>query len=81
MLAVLREYAKEFKPDKRGYLFEGSIKGQPYSVRSLQEVLQSAKRHAGVLKPLVACMLAAQFCHTFGGKRYRCDHDTEIIGA
>jgi integrase/recombinase XerD len=51
LLAVLREYAKEFKPDKRGYLFEGSIKGQPYSVRSLQEVLQSAKRHAGVVKP------------------------------
>lgn len=51
LLVVLREYAKEFKPDKRGYLFEGSIKGQPYSVRSLQEVLQSAKRHAGVVKP------------------------------
>jgi len=51
LLVILREYAKEYKPDKRGFLFEGSIKGQPYSVRSLQEVLQSAKRHAGVVRP------------------------------
>lgn len=51
LLVVLREYAKEYQPDVRGYLFEGSIKGRPYSVRSLQEVLQSAKRKAGIIKP------------------------------
>jgi site-specific recombinase XerD len=48
---MLREYALEYNPDKRGYLFEGSTKGTTYSVRSLQEVLQAAKRKAGVIKP------------------------------
>jgi len=48
---MLREYAKEYKPDKKGYLFEGRPKGSPYCSRSLQEVLQEAKRKAGVLKP------------------------------
>jgi site-specific recombinase XerD len=51
LLVMLREYASEYKPDKRGYLFEGSIKGSPYHVRSLQEVLQDAKRKAGVIRP------------------------------
>ncbi len=51
LLVMLREYALEYKPDKKGYLFEGSAKGDPYSTRSLQEVLQSAKKKAGVIKP------------------------------
>lgn len=51
LLVMLREYAREYKPDKNGYLFEGQEKGRPYSTRSLQEVLQAAKKTAGVLKP------------------------------
>jgi integrase/recombinase XerD len=51
LLVMLREYAKEYKPDIRGYLFEGRHKGSPYCTRSLQEVLQEAKRKVGVLKP------------------------------
>lgn len=51
LLIMLREYALNYKPDKKGYLFEGSIKNTPYSSRSLQEVLQAAKKKAGVLKP------------------------------
>lgn len=51
LLVMLREYALEYKPDKKGYLFEGNIKGNPYSTRSLQEVLQSAKKKAGIIKP------------------------------
>jgi site-specific recombinase XerD len=51
LLVMLREYALEYNPDKKGYLFEGSAKGDPYSTRSLQEVLQSAKKKAGVIKP------------------------------
>jgi len=51
LLVMLRAYAVEYKPDKKGYLFEGSIKGTAYSSRSLQEVLQAAKKKAGVLKP------------------------------
>lgn len=51
LLVMLRAYALEFKPAKNGYLFEGSTKGTAYSSRSLQEVLQAAKKKAGVLKP------------------------------
>ena len=51
LLVMLRDYAKEYKPDKKGYLFGGSSPGSPYSTRSLQEVLQAAKKKAGVIKP------------------------------
>lgn len=51
LLVMLREYALEYKPNKKGYLFKGNTKGNPYSTRSLQEVLQFAKKKAGVMKP------------------------------
>jgi integrase/recombinase XerD len=51
LLIMLREYAREYKPDKNGFLFEGSTQGQCYSTRSLQQVLQAAKKKAGILKP------------------------------
>ncbi|MEO6905737.1 MAG: tyrosine-type recombinase/integrase [Ginsengibacter sp.] len=51
LLVMLREYAKEYNPDKKGYLFMGSTPGSAYSTRSLQEVLQAAKKRAGVMKP------------------------------
>ena len=51
LLVMLRDYALQFKPDKKGYLFEGNAKGTPYSTRSLQEVLQAAKKKAGILRP------------------------------
>ena len=48
---MLRKYAIDYKPDKKGYLFEGSSIGTPYSTRSLQEVLQAVKKKAGVIRP------------------------------
>ncbi len=51
LLVMLREYAKQYKPDTRGWLFEGNIKGNAYSTRSLQEVIQAAKVKAGIIKP------------------------------
>jgi site-specific recombinase XerD len=50
LLIMLREYWKEYKPDKDGYLFAGQWAGQPYSTRSMQLVLERAKERAGVLK-------------------------------
>lgn len=50
LLVVLREYARQYQPDKQGYLFEGQEKGTPYSTRSLQLVLQDAKQRAGIIK-------------------------------
>ena len=48
---MLREYARAYKPAAKGYLFEGAQKGQPYSSRSLQEVLAAAKKKAGIMRP------------------------------
>lgn len=47
LLEVLREYAREFRP--REYLFEGQNGGE-YSPRSLQLILQKAKKAAGIHK-------------------------------
>lgn len=51
LLVMLREYFKQMKPAKDGYLFAGQYKGEPYSTRSLQLVLAAAKKKAGILKP------------------------------
>jgi site-specific recombinase XerD len=50
LLVMLREYARAYNPDKKGYLFEGHLPGTPYSTRSLQEVIQAAKKKAGVTR-------------------------------
>ncbi len=50
LLIMLREYWKEYKPKKEGYLFEGQNKNEPYSTRSLQLILAAAKQKAGILK-------------------------------
>ncbi len=51
LLVMLREYWKIYKPAADGFLFEGQNKGEPYSSRSLQQVLTAAKQRAGILKP------------------------------
>lgn len=51
LLVMLREYFMVFKPKKNGYLFCGQQPDEPYSSRSLQQVLQNAKQKAGILKP------------------------------
>ena len=51
LLVMLREYAKQYKIAGKGYLFEGQTKGECYSTRSLQLVLNAAKQKAGILKP------------------------------
>lgn len=45
-LKYLREYAKEYKPKK--YLFEGQYEGMPYSTRSMQAILDRAKKKAKI---------------------------------
>ncbi|RYD72376.1 MAG: integrase, partial [Sphingobacteriales bacterium] len=51
LLVMLREYARQYRPDKKGWLFEGQEKGGAYSTRSLQEILQQAKTKAGIVRP------------------------------
>ncbi len=51
LLIMLREYWKAYNPKKNGYLFAGQFEGEPYSTRSLQMVLNAAKKKAGIIKP------------------------------
>ena len=51
LLVMLREYATNYKPSGKGFLFQGSSEDTPYSVRSLQEILHLAKEKANVFKP------------------------------
>ncbi len=51
LLVMLKAYIEEYTPPENGYLFEGNIKGTAYSSRSLQEVIQAAKKKAGVIRP------------------------------
>jgi len=51
LLIMLREYWKKYKPTRDGVLFQGQYAGEPYSTRSLQLILASAKQKAGILKP------------------------------
>jgi site-specific recombinase XerD len=51
LLVMLREYAINYKPSGKGFLFQGSSEGSPYSGRSLQEILHLAKEKAKVFKP------------------------------
>jgi site-specific recombinase XerD len=48
-LKYLREYYKAYQPKE--YMFEGQNKDQPYSTRSIQAILQQAKKAAGIKAP------------------------------
>lgn len=50
LLVMLREYYKKYQPSPKGFLFEGQYRGEPYSSRSLQLVMETAKKKAGILK-------------------------------
>lgn len=50
LLIMLREYYRHYKPVKDGYLFCGEHHDEPYSTRSIQLVLQAAKKRAGIVK-------------------------------
>lgn len=49
LLVLLREYARQYRPSD--FLFAGEKPGAPYSTRSVQLILDAAKKKAGVMKP------------------------------
>ena len=49
ILEMLREYYSSFRPKK--FLFEGAIPGEPYSDKSLQQVLKQALQKTKITKP------------------------------
>jgi integrase/recombinase XerD len=58
LLALLRDYVKEYKPTD--YLFEGQ-NGGAYSSRSVQQIMKRAVRNAGIRKPATVHTLRHSF--------------------
>lgn len=58
LLVMLRAYYKEYRPKK--FLFEGA-NGQRYSIRSLESIIDTAKRKAGIVKEGSMHMLRHSF--------------------
>ena len=55
LLEPLRTYYRSYRP--MTWLFEGQTVGEPYSPRSLQQVVKQAAKRAGVKRPVTAHML------------------------
>ncbi len=55
LLPLLREQYREFRPVT--FLFEGQHPGEPYSARSLQQVVKQAAARAGIRRPISLHML------------------------
>lgn len=52
LLELLREYYKAYRPKK--YLFEGQMAGQPYNMRSLQQIVRQAAARAGITRKVTS---------------------------
>ncbi|MCY7292896.1 MAG: site-specific integrase [Ferruginibacter sp.] len=52
VLDVLEQYYKLSDIKPKNYLFEGNEEGQPYSIRSAQQIFNDARKSAGILKSL-----------------------------
>lgn len=50
IIGLLRDYYKGYKP--KVYLFEGAKEGEPYTERSLQQVMKYCTQKAGIEKPV-----------------------------
>jgi integrase/recombinase XerD len=50
VLDVLEQYYKMSEVKPTNYLFEGQTKGQPYTIRSAQQIFTDAKVKAGIIK-------------------------------
>jgi integrase/recombinase XerD len=52
VLDVLEQYYKMSDVKPTNYLFEGPINGEPYSIRSAQQIFSDARKKAGILKTI-----------------------------
>ncbi len=50
VLDILEQYYKSCKKKPINYIFESNIAGEPYSIRSAQQIFSDCKRKAGILK-------------------------------
>ena len=73
LLHLLREQFRQFRPVT--FLFEGQQPGEPYSARSLQQVVQQAAARAGIGRPITLHMLR----HSYATHLLEAGTDIRII--
>ena len=70
---LIKRYILEYQPVK--YLFEGSVKGKPYSTSSMSKVLKNAAKSAGIHRRVYLHMLR----HSFATHLLEQGHDIRYV--
>ena len=78
LLEPLRAYYRQYRP--MTWLFEGQTVGEPYSPRSLQQVVKQAARRADVKRPVTAHMLRHSFATRLLESGVDLRHIQEVLG-
>ncbi|WP_400190245.1 tyrosine-type recombinase/integrase [Hymenobacter sp. B81] len=73
LLHLLREQFRQFRPTI--FLFEGQQPGEPYSARSLQQVIKQAAERAGIRRSVTLHMLR----HSYATHLLEADTDIRVI--
>ncbi|MBC6605506.1 tyrosine-type recombinase/integrase [Hymenobacter sp. BT188] len=74
LLHLLREQFRQFRPPHL-FLFEGMQHGEPYSDRSLQQVVKQAAARASIRRPVTLHMLR----HSYATHLLEADIDIRLI--
>ena len=80
VLDVLRNYVRQLRPRPASYIFEGFIKGTPYSHRSAQEVFTKAKKLCGIRKDVTFHSLRHSFATHLLEKGTDVKYIQELLG-
>jgi len=80
LLDILRAYLRKEKPKPLLYLFEGAKKGEPYSIRSAQQIFIDAKSRAGISKAVPFHGLRHSFATHLLEKGVDIKYIKEILG-
>ncbi len=80
VLDVLEQYYKSYKPKPVKYLFESLIPGEPYSIRSAQQIFYDAKVKAGIRKTVSFHALRHSFATHMLEKGIDVKYIKELLG-